>query len=1383
MRFLNSLLYRTDEDEPNDGLTHHERAIRRACEIGETPLYRLQEEITSFYRHWARAQIKLLVPQHVGRYDWDDYMTEGHNHFSFMEREELEEVLQRYEQRMMKGAGPREGSIKYLNHREVVIRPGNRRYPPHFTHQDIAEGIYYHQHTSPSPWHWHEPFPNFYPECIAPHLPKGGRTDPFGWALDRLKIVHGYGEEFCGHDNAPDYMEHPYKEMAARACNPLSDCLRLPRKYTLDDRRQALLKKVETLCPLPDAACIALENADSLTEAALDEPEVKLFFTELPRILENGFVLDRFTESVRAQRRSGLDAIAALRFASQLVCHMYRGQLIPLKPEEGGPFFDQKPWWFRENIDLTAMQDTEEQAQEREEKGECAIRFDDPGRELLLKIAEAGSFSAEYLLETYRTIGHKLAAMEGVGEDMAVDLCSEVVWEYGIGNPRRAVRTLEYAVLLAEETPAEQRAKVLEELFLGHVLRERPGTPIIAALEPEDASVTFPGLLPLLHSMLGKARTEQDQLLIANTRPDHVRELTALLYTTPQKKRACARIAFAAGTMHEYEQHRLLPQANAPTPKLKLPAPQEQKLLGGTTIAPFTGLLAFYKQLREECEGDYENAVLLYLSVCAPRMRDPLRPPKELLGLLQKYHSIPVVTLEDMNHDLFRNPFEVRRSSRSAQRRCDQAMTLSHLLDAMVMGALSEEELVETLRWLTVDAAPEEQKECCWNVHENGNEWRTGRIYYSQDDEGKEVAHVEERDEDMELNWRIRNAIGEIEGAARQKRLQALDGVLENCSVLTQISGRAGVPRQDVLSILHAGILKWKQGALPEFHDEGMESWMRNERINSLQICLDAGIIDCKALLKDIRQAIECGQSIVDLLDSLPGAAEALRRTNERITLFSNRLDMLTTPGRGDDRFALIRQELNWLRTELKREYWGGDIPVVYVLPDVVDRLIAATEVPAAMQLESAMRVVNEELLPAEPSAALLQSDVPTGAQTEGGQLSTQHVPDQISDILSATRGSLKSLPLLSIPVHSALASSRTRRYSRARLKEVQTGEHLLKPSPKVLALVRRYEAMLREQGPEMREQIRSWRMAGRGLLPVGGKVHVDEAFKEESVTLLSALVGENQYDAHSGFHLIHAARSLLLPPRPSVEEWETAIAVLIQQNAIKDRHPQLQVGLPGRIVPEHCGHLAVSSLLTTQWSARFTEDAFMSTHDHATGARMVAYDAGAPNAALPFMMRRGDANIQGRTDVLGRRHPEDARTIQLVGTALVDMQTGGPFAALGEEYIRRLEAILHHYGIAGVLNAPWVFRSDREKYDKSDAPHLAHFHEGVKPCQDLYFACAKHYQENVRQLGPEAPREGIIFDVRSNVDWLRQQVETLQPQVIDSDPRYREHLRYLLHV
>jgi len=833
--------------------------------------------------------------------------------------------------------------------------------------------------------------------------------------------------------------------------------------------------------------------------------------------------------------------------------------------------------------------------------------------------------------------------------------------------------------------------------------------------------------------------------------------------------------------MHEYEQHRLLPRANAGAPKLKLPALQEQKLLGGTTIAPFTGLLGFYKQLREECERDYESAVLLYLSVCAPRMRDPLRPPKGLLGLLQKYHSIPVVTLEDMEKDPFRSTLD-RNRSHSTERCCDQIMTLSHLLDAMVMGAISEEELVETLRWLTVDATPEEQKACCWDAHEEGRQWRTRQIY-SQDDEGKEVAHVEERDEDWELNCLIQNAIGKVEGAARQKRLQALDGVLENCAVLTQISGRAGVPREEVLSILHTGILKWKQGALPAFHDEGMESWMRNERINSLQICLDARIIDCKALLKDFRQAIECGESIVDLLASLPGAAEALRRTNERIRLFSSRLDMLTTPGRGDDRFALIRQELNLLRTELKREYWGGDIPIVYVLPDVVDRLIATTEVPAAMQLESAMRAVNEELLPAETPAALLQSDIPAGEQPEGGQLSTQHMPDQISDILSATRGSLKSLPLLSIPVYAALAPSRTKRYSRARLKEVQTGEHLLKPSPKVLALVHRYEKMLREQGSEMREQIRSWRLAGRGLLPVGGKVHVDEAFKEQSVTLLSALVGENQYDAHSGFHLIHAARSLLLPPRPSVEEWETAIAVLIRQNAIRDRHPQLQVGLPGRIVPEHCGHLAVSSLLTTQWSARFTEDAFMSTHDHATGARMVAYDAGAPNAALPFMMRRGDANLLGRTDVLGRRHPEDARTIQLVGTALVDLQTGGPFAALGEEYIRRLEAILDHYGISGVLNAPWVFQSDREKYEKNDAAHLAHFHDGVKPCQDLYFDCAKHYQENVRQLGPEAPREGIIFDVRSNVDWLRRQVETLQPQVIDSDPRYREHLRYLLHV
>jgi len=179
----------------------------------------------------------------------------------------------------------------------------------------------------------------------------------------------------------------------------------------------------------------------------------------------------------------------------------------------------------------------------------------------------------------------------------------------------------------------------------------------------------------------------------------------------------------------------------------------------------------------------------------------------------------------------------------------------------------------------------------------------------------------------------------------------------------------------------------------------------------------------------------------------------------------------------------------------------------------------------------------------------------------------------------------------------------------------------------------------------------------------------------------------------------------------------------------------------------------------------------------------MIAYDAGAPNAALPFMLRRGDTNLVGRTDVLGRRHPDDARVVQLVGTVLMDMQVGGPFAELGEEYTKRLGAILDHYGIANVLDAPWVFRNDTEKYNKNDAMSLAHFHDGVKPCQDLYFACAEAHHERTRRIGPDAPQEGIIFDIRANVDWLRQQVETLQPTVIDADPRFKEHLRYLLHV
>lgn len=144
-------------------------------------------------------------------------------------------------------------------------------------------------------------------------------------------------------------------------------------------------------------------------------------------------------------------------------------------------------------------------------------------------------------------------------------------------------------------------------------------------------------------------------------------------------------------------------------------------------------------------------------------------------------------------------------------------------------------------------------------------------------------------------------------------------------------------------------------------------------------------------------------------------------------------------------------------------------------------------------------------------------------------------------------------------------------------------------------------------------------------------------------------------------------------------------------------------------------------------------------------------YDANGPITRLPFM-----AELQGRTDMLARMHLGDIDLYQLIGTVLVHEQFGGPFKKFAGEFKKRYAAILKNHGIDDVLKESWIYRQGDNRMDNEASKR---HYKTVTKVTDAYFDCA----DNCEQTGRA---EGIIFDVRDLIEWLKQSVKIEQEKL-----------------
>ncbi|MBI4127149.1 hypothetical protein HY463_00400 [Candidatus Peregrinibacteria bacterium] len=294
-----------------------------------------------------------------------------------------------------------------------------------------------------------------------------------------------------------------------------------------------------------------------------------------------------------------------------------------------------------------------------------------------------------------------------------------------------------------------------------------------------------------------------------------------------------------------------------------------------------------------------------------------------------------------------------------------------------------------------------------------------------------------------------------------------------------------------------------------------------------------------------------------------------------------------------------------------------------------------------------------------------------------------------------------------------------------------------------------RYEHTLRQNIamilPRLERAVIAERARMPGLLPVGGKIHT---LKEVDEAALNAV--ENIFGLPRGtcFRLIHANKTLLLPPLPSALEMQMLIQVLGSFGVIDLAVDDIQICAAGRRPEENAAIVGSATVLSRNIGRTYAKGAFQTTHS-TTGARIMAYDAGVKNPGLPFDF----PSLAGRTDILGTRDLTDIGRFQVISTLAGHDEMGIGFAPLMRVFKEEYSKVLKRAGLEKQLRqSAWVY-------------------DNAQPGDDL-----DNHEDMLRRFTDKwmyasgRPGFGVIRDVKTLIAQAKGKIEAAAPTVIADD-------------
>jgi hypothetical protein len=287
---------------------------------------------------------------------------------------------------------------------------------------------------------------------------------------------------------------------------------------------------------------------------------------------------------------------------------------------------------------------------------------------------------------------------------------------------------------------------------------------------------------------------------------------------------------------------------------------------------------------------------------------------------------------------------------------------------------------------------------------------------------------------------------------------------------------------------------------------------------------------------------------------------------------------------------------------------------------------------------------------------------------------------------------------------------------------------------------------------------LREQRRVDHGLLSVGLKLHC-LGNCERFAPLVDGLGGAGRVLERNLYKRSDARFCLVLPPVGSAR-----IAVLLLEclgdyigaSVFNDPTVQLQVCSPGRLIPRHAAMHAIGFYLGSDTLRTYALEDFATTVSRIAyhrGKRLVIYDAGTYGEFDSDFQwwARTDGGLQvrdhlpfltSRTDILvGPGSPSDIHNINLLATLLMHAQggeEGGYWQSLGDLFVRDFTALLDRHLLSGVLEAPWVCRTEVGSDPGSDADFL-------EALQEIMF----YARSEVSRLTQAGAGNGILCEVQ----------------------------------
>ena len=471
--------------------------------------------------------------------------------------------------------------------------------------------------------------------------------------------------------------------------------------------------------------------------------------------------------------------------------------------------------------------------------------------ELIERFSVMGGPYFVHAIELYKASGYRLVD-QGVGIQEACEITTDVARWYAVYNVVRGIRVLDFLLHMLSQVELSRYGEVIG-LCRNHIEANRPGNAFISRLQGQDASVSNPGA----NLILGIGRGEEVNRGMEakdsdNLVPGDFDEIGEGFLALPLTERVRASNPYMRPLI---EDRRNLLLTHSPVALLEGSTADES-----TDVAPLERYMRFSKRLRNEGGHYSEEVAQVYFHLFAPKVRDPLDPPKNLLiaiRVLLNIHIPREITRRGLVRDDDSNiPGMTNETARF--------LGIAALLDAQVMGLVTEEHVARVLHMIAV-GRPNHDKE--WDEIRDLKAQRDVQEAYivgSDDESGYSDVASETRESHWDVTRKMDEDFGKVRkmfGLYREdlhyhrESDEVLDEVISSEDRRYTWQEKAAAKRVRTFRQFHGGDSSVIEHYLARpISTDRLEKVMKDEYVGADFLGLSDGVVQCHCMyIGDLR--------------------------------------------------------------------------------------------------------------------------------------------------------------------------------------------------------------------------------------------------------------------------------------------------------------------------------------------------------------------------------------------------------------------------------------------------------------------------------------------------------------------------------------------------